>query len=86
MPEENENSQTFTYVDGTSSTWTRDGDRYFKDGVEMGQPADLNSATDGWGEYFRDYQRHIHRWEPLPNSQQETHILKAWAPPRRDND
>ena len=29
-------SQTFTYRDGSSSTWTKDGDRYWKDGVEMG--------------------------------------------------
>lgn len=81
-------TQTFTYRDGSSAVWTREGGRdgrYLKDGVEVGKPADPASSTDGWGEYFKDYQRHIHKWEPLPGTQQMQHVMHAWDPPRRDD-
>ena len=73
-------SQTFTYRDGTSSTWTKDGDRYWKDDVEMG-----DDSLDGWGYYFKDYQRHIHKWEQLPDQQQMRHVMHAWGPPLRES-
>lgn len=74
--------QVFTYSDGSTSTWTRDGERYFKDGVEVLPAKDqAGQMVDAWGQYFRDYHRHIHKWQPIPGTQQMTHVMRAWGPP-----